>query len=148
MHLLPDNGSSPRRGSILLANQDRSEEEIRDISLVRWIDGVWSNPTEVSENGWEISGCPVNGPAIDATGDRVALVWFMRANDIPAVRMVFSDDRGTSFGAPICIDLGAPFGGVDVLQLADGTALVSWVENTDTGEALLICRATPEGRLQ
>jgi hypothetical protein len=57
--------------------------------------------------------------------------------------MAFSDDRGVNFGAPIGIALGAPFGGVDVVQLSDGSALVSWVERTAAGEAVLVCRATP-----
>lgn len=130
-------------GTVLLAYRDRTENEIRDISLVRRVDGVWSEPVGISGDGWEISGCPVNGPAIDAHGSRVALVWFTAANDTPAVRMAFSDDRGASFGQPMGIDLGAPFGGVDVVQLSDGSALFSWVERTASGEAVLVCRATP-----
>jgi hypothetical protein len=130
-------------GTVLLAYRDRTEDEIRDISLVRQIDGVWSEPVEISGDGWEISGCPVNGPAIDAQGSRVALVWFTAANDVPAVKMAFSDDRGASFGAPMGIDLGAPFGGVDVVQLSDGSALFSWVERTAAGEVVLVCRAMP-----
>lgn len=130
-------------GTVLLAYRDRTESEIRDISMVRRVDGVWSEPVGISGDGWEISGCPVNGPAIDAHGSRVALVWFTAANGIPAVRMAFSDDRGASFGQPMGIDLGAPFGGVDVVQLSDGSALFSWVERTAAGEAVLVCRATP-----
>lgn len=129
--------------TVLLAYRDRTEEEIRDISLVRQVDGVWSEPVGISQDGWEISGCPVNGPAIDAHGSQVALVWFTAADDIPAVRMAFSDDRGASFGAPTGIDLGAPFGGVDVVQLSDGSALFSWVERTAAGEVVLVCRANP-----
>lgn len=133
-------------GTVLLAYRDRTENEIRDISLVRRVDGVWSEPVEISGDGWEISGCPVNGPAIDAHGSRVALVWFTAANGIPAVRMAFSDDRGASFGQPMGVDLGAPFGGVDVVQLSDGSALFSWVEQTAAGETVLVCRATPTDR--
>jgi hypothetical protein len=130
-------------GTILLAYRDRTRDEIRDISLLRRVEGVWSEPIPVSRDGWQIAGCPINGPAIDAAGSRVSLVWFTAANDTPAVRLAFSDDRGASFGAPIGIDLGAPFGGVDVVQLSDGSALVSWVERTAAGEAVLVCRATP-----
>ncbi|MCE0507327.1 glycoside hydrolase [Roseivivax sp. GX 12232] len=130
-------------GTVLLAYRDRTEDEIRDISLVRQVDGAWSDPLGVSGDGWNISGCPVNGPAIDAQGSRVALVWFTAANGIPAVRMAFSDDRGANFGKPKGIDLGSPFGGVDVVQLLDGSALFSWVERTAAGEVVLVCRATP-----
>lgn len=130
-------------GTVLLAYRDRTEAEIRDISLVRQVDGVWSQPVEVSGDEWEISGCPVNGPAIDAHGSQVALVWFTAADETPAVRMAFSDDRGANFGVPMSIDFGAPFGGVDVVQLSDGSALFSWVERTAAGEVVLVCRANP-----
>ena len=131
-------------GTIILAYRDRTVAEIRDISIVRRVDGQWTDPMPVSGDGWEISGCPVNGPAIAAQGDKAALVWFTAADGIPAVRIAFSNDRGASFGAPMPIDLGGPAGQVDLLQLEDGSALVSWVELTAAGEALLVCHATPE----
>ncbi len=129
-------------GTVLLAYRDRTENEIRDISLVRRVDGVWSKPVGISGDGWKISGCPVNGPAIDAHGSRVVVVWFTAADGIPAVRAAFSDDRGASFGKPMGIDLGEPVGGVDVVQLSDGSTLFSWVERTVAGEAVLVCRVS------
>ena len=50
--------------------RDRTEAEIRDIAIVRLVDGIWSDPALVSADGWEIAGCPVNGPAIDSAGGR------------------------------------------------------------------------------
>ena len=129
-------------GTVILAYRDRTADEIRDISVVRRVDGLWTDPMPVSGDGWEISGCPVNGPAVDALGDDATLAWFTAADGIPAVKIAFSDDRAKSFGAPQRIDLGGAVGQVDLLQLADGSALVSWVEITTDGEALLVCRAT------
>ena len=131
-------------GTVLLAYRDRSDDEIRDISVVRRVDGAWSAPIPVSGDGWQISGCPVNGPAIDARGDGAALAWFTAAQGDPAVKVAFSADRGASFGPAMRIDLGGPAGRVDVVALADGTALVGWLEMTAAGEALLVCRAEPE----
>ncbi len=130
-------------GTVLLAYRDRTLDEIRDISVIRRVDGTWSAPIPVSGDGWEIAGCPVNGPAIDADGDHAALAWFTAAGGIPAVKVAFSADRGASFGSAMRIDLGGPMGRVDVLQLADGIALVSWLEMTSAGEALLLCRTAP-----
>ncbi|MFZ3583800.1 sialidase family protein [Loktanella sp. DJP18] len=129
-------------GTVLLAYRDRTADEVRDISVVRRVDGSWTKPQPVSGDGWEIDGCPVNGPAIAARGDHAALVWFTGAGGVPAVKMAFSDDQGASFGAARQIDLGGPAGRVDLLQLEDGSALVSWVEWTPAGEVLLTCRAT------
>ncbi|SDZ62319.1 hypothetical protein SAMN05444004_1393 [Jannaschia faecimaris] len=132
-------------GTVLLAYRDRTLDEIRDISVVRRVDGIWSEPNSVSNDGWEIAGCPVNGPAIDAQGDFAALVWFTEADGIPAVKLAYSQDRGENFGRGHRIDLGDPSGRVDLAMLPDGTALVSWVERTDAGEALMVCRATQTG---
>jgi len=72
------------------------------------------------------------------------VAWFTAADDIAKVNVAFSQDAGESFGDAIRIDQGDPAGRVDVVQLGDGSALVSWVEWADTGGALLVCRARPE----
>lgn len=128
-------------GSVLLVYRDRTSEEIRDISIVRYMDGEWSAPVNVHDDGWQISGCPVNGPAIDAEGERAVVAWFTAPDDIPAVYVTFSEDAGVSFGDAFPIGGEDVAGRVDVLMLGDGSALVSWVEWTDEGEALMVCLA-------
>ncbi len=130
--------------TVLVAYRDRTADEIRDISVIRFEEGRWSEPLTVHADGWEISGCPDNGPAIDAAGTSVAVAWFTAARDIPIVNVAFSLDSGLSFGAPFRVDEGEPAGRVDVLMLEDGSALVSWVEWTEEGEKLQLCHATPE----
>ena len=127
-------------GTILAAYRDRTEDEIRDISVVRWTEGGWERPVQVHDDGWEISGCPVNGPAIAADGDEVAVSWFTGADDVAAVKVAFSGDAGRSFEAPVRIDHGNPVGHVDIELLGDGSALVSWVEWAEGNEVLLLCR--------
>src|SRR5262249_6816638 len=39
---------------LIVAYRDRSDKEIRDISLVRYVNGVWSQPEPLSSEGWEI----------------------------------------------------------------------------------------------
>ncbi len=131
--------------TLLVAYRDRSKAEIRDISIVRLSDGHWSEPASVHEDGWELSGCPVNGPAIAAHDRSVVVAWFTAANDIPAVNIAFSEDSGVSFGDAVRIDRGAPLGRVDTLMLEDGSALVSWVEWDGPNEIILICRVTTDG---
>lgn len=131
-------------GTILAAYRDRTDGEIRDISVARLTVDGWQRPVTVHHDGWELAGCPVNGPAIAADGHDAAVAWFTGANDFAAVKVAFSDDAGRSFGAPVRVDLGNPVGRVDVELLEDGTALVSWVEWTDGNEALMLCRAEKE----
>ena len=131
-------------GTILVAYRDRTEDEIRDISLVRRIEGLWSDPILVHEDGWEISGCPVNGPAIDARDTNAVVAWFTEAGDVPAVKVAFSNDTGRSFGKAVRIDQEKAVGRVDAVLLDDGSALVSWVEWNGDGEVLFVCKAEPE----
>jgi hypothetical protein len=52
--------------------------EVRDIAVARYESGRWSEPVYPGAEGWRIEGCPVNGPALAADRDRVALAWFGR----------------------------------------------------------------------
>ena len=131
-------------GTVLVAYRDRTKDEIRDISLVRMINGVWSDPTIVHEDGWEISGCPVNGPAIDAQDTNAVVSWFTEAGGVPAVKVAFSKNTGRSFGEAVRIDQGNAVGRVDAVLLDDGSAIVSWVEWNSNGEVLFVCRAQPQ----
>lgn len=114
------------RGPVVVF-RDRSEGEIRDIAIVRRVDGAWTEPVRVHADDWQINACPVNGPAVVASGDEVAVAWFTGARDTAKVQLAFSRDGGATFGAPIRIDEGAPAGRVG-LQWLDGQAYVSWLE--------------------
>ncbi len=117
-------------GAPVVVYRDRTSDEIRDIYVIRLVDGRWTTPTAVHNDGWRIAACPVNGPAIAADGDRVVVAWFTGANDTARVHVAFSDDAGQTFGPPARVDNGSPAGRVDVALQADGSALVSWLERT------------------
>lgn len=110
--------------------RDRSADEIRDIYITRQVDGVWTAGAPVHEDGWEIAGCPVNGPAVAASGSDVAVAWFTAAGNVPHVKVAFSNDGGATFGPPTIVDDGNPAGRVDLLFADDGAVLVSWLERT------------------
>jgi hypothetical protein len=117
---------------VLVVYRDRSENETRDIYVARMQDGRWSAPLPVHEDGWRLDGCPVNGPAVDARGNQVAVAWFT-APDQPRVRLAFSDDAGKTFAAPIEVANGKVVGRVDVVMLGDGRAVTSWLEEVAGG---------------
>ena len=108
--------------------RNRTQEEIRDIYVARNIEGQWQTGVPISNDGWKISGCPVNGPAIAAKGDMVAVAWFTAANDLPKVQLKVSADAGASFGEPVLISQNDVMGQVDVEILSDNVVAVSWVE--------------------
>ena len=130
----------------VIVYRDRSDQEIRDISVIRLKDGKWSQPRWVAQDGWQINGCPVNGPAIAASGRRVAVAWFTGAANTQQVKLAFSGDSGESFGEPFAVDDGAPVGRVDVLLLDDGSAIVCWLEKAPTGGEVRVRRVWPNGK--
>ncbi len=110
----------------VVVSRDRSEAEVRDIAIFRWTDDGWSRSQPVHQDGWQINGCPVNGPEIAALGELVAVAWFTAAGAEPRVQLAFSHDAGVGFGPPVLIDGEGPLGRVDVV-LDGREALVTWL---------------------
>jgi hypothetical protein len=131
----------------LVAYRDRDANEIRDIWLTRMEAGRWSEPYPLHVDGWRIAGCPVNGPALAASGNRVAAAWFTGAHDTSRVRVAFSEDGGARFGPPIEVDEGAPLGRVHVLLLDGGDALVAWLEARGKEALFQVRRVAADGAI-
>lgn len=108
--------------------RDRSDEEIRDISIVRLVNGKWTTPKTIFPDQWKITGCPVNGPRSDAEGNTLAIAWFSSPDAKARVNVIFSADGGESFDKPVKVDEGNALGRVDVVMLDDKSAMVSWME--------------------
>ena len=131
----------------VVAYRDRSGEEVRDIAVVRRNAGGWTAPKLVAAEGWDIAGCPVNGPAIAARGRRVAVAWYTQEANRPRVQVAFSQDAGVSFGAPVAVDGNRPLGRVDLVLDENGDALVLWVASEGKAAAIRLARVSPAGRL-
>jgi hypothetical protein len=58
----------------------------------------------------------------------VAVAWFTAPQDEGHVFVAFSQNAGTTFGAPVRVDESGSLGRVDVELMPDGTAMVSWIE--------------------
>ena len=110
--------------------RDRSDEEIRDMSIVRFVNGEWTQPKNLFPDNWKIAGCPVNGPRADAIGNSLAVAWFSMKDKNAEVKVIFSTDGGATFQQPIRIDEGKAIGRVDVVMLNKKTAVVSWMEGS------------------
>lgn len=116
----------------IVVYRDRSEDEIRDMSIVRYVNGQWTEPKSIYADDWKIAGCPVNGPRADAIGNNLAIAWFSMAGGKQGqVKVVFSEDGGATFKAPIQIDETKPIGRVDIVMLDKKSAMVSWMEGAD-----------------
>jgi hypothetical protein len=132
-------------GGLVAVYRDRSDKEIRDIAIVRYANGKWSQPQILANDGWEIDGCPINGPAVSSNGKSLAVTWFTAPDDKPQVYALLSNDSGATFGKKIRIDEGKALGRVDVISRAAGGAVVSWVERGAKGSEIRIREVAPNG---
>jgi hypothetical protein len=131
---------------IIVAYRDRSADEIRDISVSRLVNGRWTPPAPVHADGWRITGCPVNGPAISARGREVAVAWFTAKDDQGHTFVAFSHDAGRTFGTPVHVDEAGSLGRVGVELLNDGSAIVTWVESSSQRSSFSARRIGDGGR--
>ena len=133
----------------IVVYRDRSEGEIRDIYYSRYIDSNWTEPHPIHNDGWEINGCPVNGPNVDSYGDNVVVSWFSASNGRPKVNLKFSTDNGRTFGDKILIDEvdNSPLGRVDIELISETEAIISWLSTVDGKGKLLIRKIKTNGEI-
>jgi thiol-disulfide isomerase/thioredoxin len=135
----------------VVAYRDRSTDEIRDIAAARLDASGWSVPHPVNSDGWQIAGCPVNGPALAARDGRVAIAWYTYADSMHRVRAAFSDDGGATFARPIDVDVShggrAPLGRVSIALADDDAAIVGWLASEREAAAVLVRRVRRDGKV-
>ena len=113
----------------LVAFRDRSEGEIRDVHLLRQTDDGWQRAA-IDNAGWEIAGCPVNGPALAAEGDLVLATWYT-AQPSPRVLAAWSDDGGATFDVPQTLTSDTL--GRVTATILDGVGYVAWLSAVESG---------------
>lgn len=119
----------------IVVYRDRSEDEIRDHRVVRRVEGRWTEPELLHDDGWRIGGCPVNGPAMVADGADVAVAWFTMPEGVPQVRLARSHNAGKDFELIDSLGVDEALGRVDLVRFGDGW-VVSWM-NESKGQASL-----------
>lgn len=129
----------------IVAYRDRSEVEVRDISIVRK-----ANPGHLeasieafSNDNWKIAGCPVNGPAIDAFDTSFGLAWFTAAGGEGKVKVSF---LGRDVEKTIRIDNGNATGRVAIKMISKTEALVLWMEPRGDKEVIALAKVDTSGK--
>lgn len=117
--------------------RDRSEDEIRDMSIVRLVNGQWTTPQTIYPDNWKIRGCPVNGPRIDALKNNLVVAWYTAPDSAAHVNVLFSSDGGQHFGDLIQVNEGKAIGRVDVSLLDEKRAIITWMEGSNIKSAIV-----------
>jgi len=120
---------------VMVVYRDRSETEIRDISFsLGQAGGAWSKPQQVHADNWQISACPVNGPALASIGNQVLTVWTTMRNEELLVRAALGSRAG--FGAAQDIESGPGVQGrVDAAAWGEQAFLLTWMGQSDAQAA-------------
>lgn len=129
---------------VVLAYRDRSDAEIRDIATIAFDGRQWSAPRPVHADGWHMTGCPVNGPALAADADNVVAGWFTAANDQPRVQLARSGDGGVHFGEPLVLERGKQVDGRVAVALDADNAWALWLREEFGGSSLWLARLAPD----
>lgn len=119
----------------IVVYRNRSEEEIRDNYYTIFKNNQWSIPKPVHADNWKIEGCPVNGPAVDAKDNAVAVAYFTASENNPKVNLVFSTDGGETFTSPVTVSSDKVIGRVDIEVTAE-EVWISWMELVNDQAAL------------
>lgn len=129
----------------IVAYRDRHDDERRDISVVMRTSDNWSPPAEVHNDGWTLTACPTNGPAVASRGEGTAVGWFSGGGGEKVVRVAISQDGGRTLGTPVRVDAGDPVGRVEIAVLPDGSAAVAWLERTGATAEVRARRVASDG---
>jgi hypothetical protein len=132
----------------VIVYRDHRPDETRDISIVRRVGPQWLAPQTVSVDGWQINGCPSDGPALAAKGEQLVVAWFTHARNIPQVKVAFSNNSGQDFTPAIRVDASSPVGRADVQLVDKSSAVVSWIEKpSGAGARVCVRRVSSSGQM-
>ncbi len=136
-------------GALLVAYRDRSDGEVRDVSIARVSADGKPEHLGSTGDGWKVAGCPVNGPALAAgAGERVGLAWFTMGRDgTPRVLCALSGDGGRTFGAPVPLADGSTLGRVGAVFDGEGRLVVSWLHEEKEFAEWRLARVDPAGQV-
>ena len=128
----------------LLVYRDRGEDGSATSPACASEGGRWTSPTAVHADGWQVSACPVNGPAVAARqrrGGRV--VQRGRAAYPYSVRLARSTDAGDHHAAPVVVTR-APRSPARSTSPPTATSMVVWLREDATGQTLMLARYAPD----
>lgn len=128
----------------LLVYRGRTGGDVRDVLATRLEGDAWTTPRPVHADGWLMTACPVNGPAVAAEGEDAVVAWYTAAGGEPEVRAAYSADAGDSFAAPVSLDAGDAVQGRVTVALAGGQAWLLWLREDGSGQSLWLSRRSPD----
>lgn len=130
-------------GAIYVAWRHIYPVNLRDMAVARSDDGgrTFGAPVRVSEDHWQLEGCPEDGPSIGVSdGGVVHIAWpslVSQSADRKAICYSYSTDGGRTFAPRVQIDDTASRGSAHPQLITAGNrAVVVWEESTPDGRRI------------
>jgi hypothetical protein len=133
--------AASRGGRVYVGWRQVLPGDFRHIAVASSADGgeTFDAPTVVSDDRWELRGCPVSGPALAAgDGERLTVVWFTAGDaGTPGLYSSESSDGGRTFAPRRVVSEVGARGTPQLLTDARGVVAVFEGEGADGSAALL-----------
>lgn len=115
-------------GSIV-AYRDRSESEVRDITVSYVPDQGEPRALTTFQDGWEFRGCPVNGPAVIVQGRQIRVLRYTEAGGSARVILAGSSSLDQPWSS-VEVARGNVLGRVDMSAGPGGETSLLWLEKS------------------
>lgn len=140
--------AASRGGRVYVGWRQVLPGDFRHVAVASSADGgeTFDAPTVVSDDRWELRGCPVSGPALAAgDGERLTVVWFTAGDaGTPGIYSSESSDGGRTFAPRRVVSEVGARGTPQLLTDARGVVAVFEGEGADGSAALLEARLNRE----
>jgi len=112
----------------------------RDIIVARSEDGGKTfTSTNVSQDGWELNGCPVVGPSLSLDpGGLLTVIWFIGEGKQPGLYFATSSDHGKSFSTRQLLDSEQRLAKhAHAVRFSNGKTLIAWDDAAEKSFSVL-----------
>jgi hypothetical protein len=124
---------------------------IRDIAFAESRDQgrSFAAPVRVSQDHWELEGCPDDGPAIAVAGGQVHVVWPTLVQNgpggEPGIALFHAATRdGRTFTARQPLPIQGMAHHPQIVAIHDGALMLAWDEQVDGGRRIALARGLPD----
>ena len=139
-------------GTLFAAWRDVYPGNYRDIAFTSSRDGGqnFGEPVRVHEDGWQIDGCPENGPTLAIDGDqRAHLIWptLVRDSGRSTLALFHMSTRdGRTFSARAPLPVAGPAYHPRIVTTASGSLVAAWDEVVDGKRRIRVARGKPDAQ--
>jgi hypothetical protein len=139
-------------GTIYAAWRHVYPANMRDIAFTRSRDGgnSFEEPVRISEDEWQLDGCPENGPALSVDASkRIHVLWptLVRDGNHETLKLfhAFSSD-GRTFSPRAALPTSGPAYHPQLVIAADGSLFAAWDEVQSGTRRVRVARGHSDGR--